>query len=136
MFSDINIFAVIAASIVSFAVGAVWHGPLFGKKWMELADFTEQSIKSMPLTPKQAMTFGTISTLIGTYILAYFVVNLNIMGISEALMLGFLIWLGFIATTLANSVLWEGRSAKLYAFNLAYALVNIWVVAIILTVWQ
>ena len=134
--SDISIFPVIAAAIVSFVVGSVWHGPLFGKHWMALSGFTENGIKKMPLSAQQAMVLGFISTLVLGYVISYFVRAMSVTTIPEALSLGLFVWIGFIATTLANSVLWEGKSPKLFAFNLAYALVNVWVMTIILTIWQ
>jgi len=32
----INYFAVIVGAVLSMVIGAVWYGPLFGKKWMEI----------------------------------------------------------------------------------------------------
>ena len=137
MWADVNFFAVIGAAIASFAVGALWHSPmLFGKQWMALAGFTPESMRLMPMGPKKAMTLGFLSTLIMSYVIAYFVVALIVITIPEALALGFWVWLGFIATTLVNPVLWQGESAKLYAFDITYQLVGVWVMAIILTLWQ
>ena len=33
--STINFWAVLVATLSTFAVGAVWYGPLFGKAWMD-----------------------------------------------------------------------------------------------------
>ncbi|OGZ04496.1 MAG: hypothetical protein A2648_01510 [Candidatus Lloydbacteria bacterium RIFCSPHIGHO2_01_FULL_41_20] len=134
--SDINIFPVIAATIISFIVGSVWHGPLFGKQWMALSGFTEDRMKKMPLSASQAMVLGFISTLVLGYVISYFVHALGVIAISGALILGLWVWVGFILTTLANTVLWEGRPPKLFVFNLAYALINIWIMTVVLTLWQ
>ena len=133
----INYLAVIVAALVAYAVGAVWHRPVgFGKYWMKLMGFNEHSMKSMPLTPAQAMSLGALVQLLQAYVLATFVVLLNVTTLETGLQLGFWVWLGFLAPTLANGWLWEGKSLKLFAFNAAYSIVSIEVMALILSVWR
>lgn len=36
MFDHVNWVAVVGAAIVAFAIGAIWYGPLFGKRWAAL----------------------------------------------------------------------------------------------------
>lgn len=43
--ASVNWLAVLVASLAAFAVGFVWYGPLFGKKWASLHGFTEESMK-------------------------------------------------------------------------------------------
>src|SRR5665647_3170398 len=44
---DVNWWAVLAAAVSSFAVGALWYGrALFGKSWMRLAGVSEESINA------------------------------------------------------------------------------------------
>ncbi len=43
MFS--NPLILLAAGLVPMLVGAVWYGPLFGKSWMKVNGFTEESLK-------------------------------------------------------------------------------------------
>lgn len=133
----INYLAVIVAALVAYAVGAVWHSPIgFSAYWMKLMGFNEHSMKSMPLTPAQAMSLGALVQLLQAYVLAHFVVLLNVTTLETGLQLGFWVWLGFLAPTLANGWLWEGKSLKLFAFNAAYSIVSIEVMALILSVWR
>ncbi|MBI5733132.1 DUF1761 domain-containing protein [Candidatus Jorgensenbacteria bacterium] len=132
---SINCLAVLVAAIVNFVIGAAWHGPLFGKHWMRLAGITHENMKAMKMTPKKAMTLGFVSVLVMTYVLAYFINALNITDVVGVFMFTFLVWLGFFATTLANSVLWEGKSAKLYLFNIAYQFVSLLITISILAFW-
>ncbi|MEK6955996.1 MAG: DUF1761 domain-containing protein, partial [Nanoarchaeota archaeon] len=46
------------------------------------------------------------------------------------------IWIGFVATVTLSSVLWENKSYKLYLLNNGYNVVNMVVMAVILTLWQ
>ena len=133
---SVNYLAVLVATIASFVSGFLWYGPLFGKKWQKMMNFTEKSMKSMNLTPMKAMTLGFITTLITVYVLAMFIKVAGATTISGGLLVGFWIWLGFIATTTLGSYLWEGKSLNLYFFNNAFNIINILIVSAILSVWQ
>ena len=133
----VNYLAVVAAAVIAYAIGAVWHSPVgFGKYWMRLMGLNSDSMRKMPLTAAQAMSIGFAVTLLVSYVFAMFMSLTYAFTVSTAMQLGFWLWLGFLAPTLANGWLWEGKSLKLFAFNAAYALVNIEIMAIVLGLWQ
>lgn len=133
----VNYLAVVVAAVVAFALGAFWHSPIgFGKQWMKLMGFSHEDMRRMPLTPTQAMSIGFAVMLVVSYVTAMFMAMTYAFTVSTAMELGFWVWLGFLAPTLANAWLWEGKSWKLFAFNAAYALVSIEVITIILGLWQ
>ncbi len=137
MDAGINYLAVLVAAIAAYAIGAVWHSPVgFGKQWMKLSGFSKEHMRSMPLTATQAMIFGFFFTLLFAYVLAHFVVLAGASTLPSALQLGFWVWLGFVATTLANGWLWEGKSLKLFLFNTAYPLLSVGAMAAILALWK
>lgn len=41
-----NPFILFAAGLVPLLVGSIWYGPLFGKSWMRMNGFTEESLKT------------------------------------------------------------------------------------------
>lgn len=132
----VNYVAVLVAAVVAYAVGALWHSPVgFSAYWMKLMGFTEESIKKMPLSPAQAMTIGFVVQLLQAFVLAHFMVLVNAGNLLLATQLAFWVWFGFLAPTLISSWLWEGKSWKLFAFNAAYSLVSIMVMAIVLGLW-
>jgi hypothetical protein len=129
----VNYVAVLLAAIASYAVGALWHSPVgFGKQWMHMMGLTADKMRSMPLTATQAMIIGFFVTLLVAFVFALFKGLVGAETISLSLQLGFWVWLGFLAPTLANGWLWEGKSFKLLAFNAAYQLVSIEVIALVL----
>lgn len=133
----VNYLAIVVAAVVSYAVGAWWHSPMgFGKTWMHLSGIHMGDMHKMPLSATQAMSIGAVVTLLVSYVLAHFVVLLGVTTWQAALQLGFWLWLGFLAPTLANGWLWEGKSHKLFLFNIAYALVNIEIMVLILGLWH
>lgn len=132
---DVNLTIVFFAAVASYIFGALWHGPVFGKYWMNLMGFTKNSMKKMKLTPLMAMTLGFIVTLLVAYILAHFVVYMAVDTINEALGLTFWLWLGFQAPIIFGGFLWEGRTFKLFTFNAIYRYLELGIMAVVLAVW-
>ena len=68
--------AVILATVVFFALGSVWYGPLFGEVWMEGARMTEEmAIASME--QKGAMMWvGALALTLGQAIGVLMVIHL------------------------------------------------------------
>ena len=136
----INYLAVLVSAVVSMVLGSLWYGPLFGKKWIAMMGWTEEQIKA-----GQAKGMGKqysimfVGSLLMAYILAHAIVfagsYLNTSGVPAGLMAGFWNWLGFIAPVTVGSVLWEGKSWKLWCLNNGYNLVCLLVMGIILSCW-
>ena len=133
---NINLLAVLVAGIASMVVGALWYSQLlFGKIWMQLMGFNEKKLaeaKKKGMAKSYIITF--ISSLLTAYILAHFVKYVQAATIADSLVLAFWIWLGFFATTMLGSILWEGKPLKLYVINILHYLVSLSVMSIILTV--
>jgi hypothetical protein len=126
----------LVATLVAYGVGAVWHSPIgFGHYWMKLMGLKADDMGRMPLTATQAVALGFVVMLVQVFVLAHFVVLFGATTWQVAMQLGFWVWLGFLAPSLANSFLWEGKSLKLFAFNAAYAFVSVQVMALVLTLW-
>src|SRR3989344_3255383 len=129
----INYLAVVGATVVNMVLGFLLYGPVLGKVWMREMGFSGEH---MSAAQQKGMTKTYIimglSALVLNYVLAHFVVLLNIVDTTMALQLAFFSWLGFIATTMLGQVLWEGKSWTLYAINAGYYLVALGVAAVIL----
>jgi uncharacterized membrane protein len=127
--ASVNLLAVLVAAIVGAALGSIWYSPLmFIKKWMTLT-----KVKMMDLSPK-LVALSFISSLITAYILAV-IIGYFQASVVSSLYLGFLLWLGFVATTSFSRVLWENSPVELYILNNAYNLLQILVMAIIIALW-
>ena len=131
----INWWAVVGAAVAYMIIGSLWYGPLFGKIWKRLMNFSDQDMKSMAMTPLRAMSIVTVSALVMGYVLMHFVVAFGAVDSSGAWQLAFWIWLGFIATTQLSGVLWENRSWKLFFLNTLGSLVSLSAMACILVKW-
>ncbi len=133
----VNYWAVLAAAVSNMIIGALWYGPVFGKPWKKIMGFTDEAMKSMPLTAIQAMVLGFIATLIMACVFAHVLVYANtyygISGIMAGLKGALWVWLGFFVPVTLGVVLWEGKPWKLWVLNAAYYLVALMVMGAILT---
>lgn len=134
----VNYPAILVAAVVSFFIGFLWHGPVFGKQWMKLMKITPAQMKKGQKEMAGKMHWYFLGAFVQQLVLA-FAISLfaNMFGIVDAMgavMLGFWVWV-VIAATLFNGVLWEERSVPLYLFNIAYQLVSIVVMSLIVGLW-
>jgi hypothetical protein len=127
---------VLLAALASFALGAIWYGPLFGRYWMGLMGFTSESMKAMPLTPARAMTIGAVAQVIFAAALFRLVELTGVVGLSATLSVGLWIWIGFYATATIGVYLWEGKPLRLALFNMAYQLASVLAAAAIIGAWR
>lgn len=132
----INYPAVLVAAVASFLLGWLWHGPIFGKQWMAMMGFTPESVKAMKMKPVTAMALGFLSLIVMACVLAQFAAAWGAEGVAGAASLAFWVWLGFIAMVHLGSVLWENRSFKLYLFNVVYQFAVVFLMSLILVLWQ
>lgn len=129
---DVNWLAVIVAAIVKFAIGAVWFTALFGTRWRQLMNVPEGA-SQQGLVP--AMIVQIIGDLIMAYILARFILHYGIAGIGGGILIGFMAWLGFVATLMVGSIFYEKKKPELIAINAGYQLVGIVVMGAIIGIW-
>src|SRR5690349_10413389 len=110
----INWWALIVATVVSFALGNLWFGPLFGNLWIKLTmGMTMEECKAK-MTPEQKknMWKSTVLVVIGALITNFVLLHnitfgseyLHITGIAAGLQAGFWNWLGFIAPITLGAV--------------------------------
>ena len=136
--SSVNWLGVIGAAIVSFIIGFLWYGPLFGKQWMKLSKISALDISK---NKQKGMAKPATLNFLGNIMLAsVFAQVLNLVGVStigQGIIFGFWIWLGFFASaTLLNTVLWEGKPWSLYVLNGLYWLINLGIIGALLSVWS
>jgi hypothetical protein len=129
----INYLAVVVAAVYSMALGFIWYSnALFGKEWAKMVGLSEADQKK---GATMAIAFSALGALVLAYVMATFLDFATAETVSEALQVGFWVWLGFVVTTMGMNHMFEQRRKKLLAMNIGYQLINILGVAIILTYW-
>ena len=116
----IDLLAILIAAVVYLIIGCVWYSPwLFGTAWRAHCGF-EKDFK----TRKFAILWSFIASLVAAYILSFFVAYLGVTTVSDGMFVGFLVWVGFIATTIISRVIWSRASFKLFLIDGGYRLLG------------
>lgn len=122
--NDVNLVSVFLAAVASMVVGFVWYGPLFGKAWSKLSGHKDMGDKK-----EMPKTYGIlfVASMVAAYVLSM---------LGADLMTAFWVWLGFQATLLLHSVLFEGKSWNLYFLNAGHQLVSLLAMSWVLTYFK
>ena len=124
--------AFLVAVIIRMLIGWLWYGPLFGKTWMGLVGFQEGEIEGQGKAMGLALVVAIVMAFVLSVLMDYVGAN-NLVG---GLFTGFFIWLGFVATTQYQLVLFENRETKLFLINTGYEFTSILCMSILLAIWQ
>lgn len=117
---QIDLLAILLAALVNLLIGFVWYSPwLFGKYWKKLSGFGEEYRRG-----KLAPLWAFLISLVTAYILGFFVVFLGVTTVTDGMFVGFLIWFGFIATTLISKMIWNRAPFKLFLIEAGYRLLG------------
>lgn len=129
----IDWLAVVAATIASFAVGAVWYSPLlFAKPWQHETGVTEEKARGSNVPLTMAGAFGL--TFLMTLVFALFLGRNT--GLQFGAATGFAAGLFWVAASVGVNHLFEGRSLKLFLINGGYNVVMFTVMGGVLGVMQ
>lgn len=136
----INLLAVLVAAIATMVVGFLWYSPLlFAKPWMREMGYDPNDKAKMEEMKKSAgLAYGGsfLASLVSAFILALFLHWLRAESLHVGLMVGFHVWLGFVATVQFTSALFTKQSMKLLSINTCYQLVCYLAMAAILACWN
>jgi len=131
---EINYLAVLVAALANFVIGFLFHGPLFGKTWMRLANVTPTGNEKFSDMYGQ-MFWNLVANFVFAYVLAQMINFTGVVGVSKGLIFAFWVWLGFVVTSSSMEVIWMKRSYKLWLFELSASLVSILAMGAIIAVW-
>jgi hypothetical protein len=126
-------WAIIIAALVKFAIGAVWFTALFGARYRALTGVPEGSSQE-GLVP--AMVVQIVGDLIMAYILARFIVHYGDPTLMSGIIVGFMAWLGFVATIGVGTIFYEKKTSEFVAITAGYQLVGIVVMGAIIGWWH
>lgn len=130
---QLNIWAVLVASLSTFLIGGLWYSPaVFGKAWMKENGFTEESLKNSNMIKIFGLSF--ILGFIAAINLAMF------MGPEDrpemGALWGFLAGFGWVATFVGTHYLFERKSFRLFLINAGYSIVALTVMGVIIAAWK
>ena len=130
---NINIWAVLTATVASFVLGGIWFSPiLFAKPWMQVTGLSEEELAK----GNMAKIFGGsfFLTLIMAFNLAAFLGKESdwAWGLTAGLLAG----VGWVGTALGVIYLFERRPLKHFLINAGFHAVSFGVIGLILGWWH
>jgi|SRR3989344_2306196 len=132
---NVNYIAVVVAAIVSMVLGAIWHGPLFGKVWMKAAKKTQKDLDASKGDMPKLYAITFVGALVTAYVLAVFISWAQATTIALAVIFGFLVWVGFVLTSSLGPLIWEDRNQHLFLISVGYSFVSLIIMAAIIVAW-
>jgi len=136
----VNYWAVFTGAILSMVLGAIWYGPLFRKKWMEIVGVDSADLEARKKMQKSAgPLYGVqfLLTLFQVAVLAYLVADSQRHGGLERVLW---VWAAFVIPTLAGAVMWTNETGKLkwarFLIQGGYQLVIFVVFGLLLQFWK
>jgi hypothetical protein len=109
---SVNYFAIVVGAVLSMVIGAVWYGPLFGKKWLEIVGATAEDLearKKMQAAAGPLYVVQFVLTLFQVLVLAHLVADTTRVGGLER---SLWIWAAFVIPTLAGAVMWTNEEGR------------------------
>jgi hypothetical protein len=131
--ATVEVWPIVVAGAAGWIVGAVWYG-VFSKPWMALAypGKKREDLQSNNLTYPAAL----VAYLVAALVLAMVVTYYGASGLGDGVVVGLLVFLGFIAPTFAMNYMFGGRSGKLFLLDVGNYLASFLVMGAILGGWQ
>lgn len=125
-----NVWAVLVAGIVHMATGLVWYRPgLFGKAWVALTGKDLQPAR-------QWLVVGVIGHLAIALALSIIIKMAAVTTALGGLVVGGLVWIGFIVTLEIGELIWEKIPVRLFLIRIGEHLVALGLAGIILAIWR
>jgi hypothetical protein len=130
---NINYIAVLVAAVSAFVIGGMWYSPiLFGNPWMRETGLSDETLKKRSM----GVVFGTsfvLSLLIAGNLAAFLAGPPDLKWGAAA---GALAGVGWVATGLGITYLFEAKSLKLFLIDAGYHAVTFIVMGAIIGVWK
>ena len=130
---DVNWLAVLVAALVKFAIGGVWYSPVaFGPRWGAIVGVSPAAFRTRMVS---AMITDLLAGLVLAWVLANVLKFTGAVGLIPGARVSFFLWLGFVATPLLSTTIYEGRPIALFAINGGYWLVSMLIMGGLIGAW-
>ncbi len=138
---QINVFAVLAATVANFILVFVWYTVLFMKSWVKEMGY-DPNMRPDGKTMAKGMTLSVVGNFLFAWVLAFYLAGWKFIPGFEQMGTAFFainsalsVWIGFFLPIHLSKVVWEKHSWKLFFINSGYHLVAVSLVALILAYW-
>ena len=125
--------AIAAATFVNMAIGMLWYSSwVCGGYWLQQVQALPTQFQPRKDRFATAMIGSVVTAVIMACIMACFINRLHITSLASAFHFGWMTWLGFVATTTIQTVLFSNWPHRLYIINSAFNLVTMIAMSMVL----
>jgi len=139
-FHHINLLGVLVAAVSTMVIGFLWYSPLlFAKPWVREMGYDmndKAKMEEMKKSAGPAYAGSFVASLVSAFMLALFLHWTRTENWQFGVLIGFHVWLGFVATVQLTGVLFMKQSMRLFAINTGYQLVCYLIMGAILGAWS
>jgi amino acid permease len=127
---DIDPVVILVATVVCFALGAVYYGVL-GTRLAELSGAAGSDVKA----PPWALVVEVLRCLVLAAVVAGLAAQARVDGLTGGLVLGLVLWMGFPVVLWVGAIVHENIRWRLAAIHAGDWLVKLLVVGAVVSVW-
>ena len=132
-FQNLNWLAVLVAAASAFALGGLWYSPLmFVNRWMKETGITPDSAKRTNMAKIFGLAF--LLSFVAAFFLAMFIGPQG--GAGFGALAGFMAGIGWVATFMGISYLFESRTMAHFLINAMYSVASLTIMGFIIGVWK
>ncbi len=133
--NDLNYLAIGAATVAAFVFSSVWYG-VFGNQLAKLSPaYAADPGSNTQRPPTWKMLVEVVRSLVVASVLAGLAADLDIDHWTDAVALGFALWIGFPVVLWTGAIMWEKVPSRLAVIHAGDWLVKILGIAAIVGVW-
>lgn len=104
--TNISIWSILVMTLITLIWGAIWYGPIFGKKWGKMLGYSKLSQKETALIKNEMWKslLWELSMALTFYIALAYIITIT--PHHPSIFITLIIWLGLVVPVTASSVLW------------------------------
>lgn len=135
--SVLRVVRIVVAAVAAFVIGFLWYSPvMFGDLWVRAHGYTTEDLAAMKETLGPTYGILFITLLVMGIVLSRLIRRTGARGAAAGAGLGFLCWLGFVATTGLTTILFARAPLLQYEIDAGYQAVYLAAMGAILGAWR
>jgi hypothetical protein len=131
----INSFAVVVAALAYWLLGAAWF-TILSQPWLASIGKTMDQLKLEGVNPGVAYAVAFFCNLVIANMLGWVIVRTGEQTALRGMMIGAMLWAGFVGTTIGTAYIFEARSLEGFALTAGYPLVGMLLMGAIVGGWK
>jgi hypothetical protein len=131
----LNWVAILVAAIASFIFEALWFS-VFLNEWLAGIGRTHEWLMSSGMSPALQYGVAILCAVIAAAVLSLCIQASGEHNARRGVLVGVIVWLGFVATSWATEYIFEVRTLQIYAINAGFWLFDLMLIGAIVGVWK